>query len=422
MRAAAICVLSLSIGVQAQSNCSSSVSFADVHCACVQDPNSQVCALLKKGFYDGKMTVTPPKSGWLINNNNPRRATPTPAPQPVRPRQARVVPLPSKEYLRFLQPNAFLAAGFDFGKMLKLPGLMEAILGAGEESGDSRILAALGEIDHLWMSVGGPNDIVLLMTGKFENGKAAGLFYSQGIMPVFLGDAHAMMIGPEPSIQAALARMGRAAANDGWVTRRARELAKDHETWMVTEPPRNPSKGNDPPAMLETIRRFALGIRISGETSLEGEAIADSEAHAQKIAAWVDQIKQLLREKTGVGALDALNVRLEGPALRFAAKDDGLVTGDAGQVAMSSDFGVELYQLLMAGVPGTPLRTVAQDRIQAVNSGMKREEVLSLLGPPLSISAIQGLDVPKETWYYQVPFGKQYRIRLEDGVVVQTPF
>jgi hypothetical protein len=38
---------------------------------------------------------------------------------------------------------------------------------------------------------------------------------------------------------------------------------------------------------------------------------------------------------------------------------------------------------------------------------MKREEVLSLLGQPLSVSAIQGLDTPRETWTYQVAFGKQ---------------
>ena len=52
---------------------------------------------------------------------------------------------------------------------------------------------------------------------------------------------------------------------------------------------------------------------------------------------------------------------------------------------------------------------------------MKREEVLSLLGQPLSVSSIQGLDTPRETWTYQVPFGKQYTVRLDGGIVTAPP-
>jgi hypothetical protein len=57
-----------------------------------------------------------------------------------------------------------------------------------------------------------------------------------------------------------------------------------------------------------------------------------------------------------------------------------------------------------------------------VRQGMKREEVLSLVGPPLSIAAIQGLDEPRETWTYQVPFGKQLSVRLVNGIVSQPPY
>jgi hypothetical protein len=51
-------------------------------------------------------------------------------------------------------------------------------------------------MDHLWLSVAGPADVVILMTGKFQQGAAAGLFYSQGIRPVFLEGANAMIVGP----------------------------------------------------------------------------------------------------------------------------------------------------------------------------------------------------------------------------------
>ena len=112
-------------------------------------------------------------------------------------------------------------------------------------------------MDHLWLSLAPPNDVVLLMTGKFEQGVAAGMFYAQGVQPVFLGGAHAMLIGSEPSIQAALARLAKPAATGGWVARRARELSKDHETWIVTEPP---PATNRPATAFSAIRQFAMGI------------------------------------------------------------------------------------------------------------------------------------------------------------------
>jgi hypothetical protein len=114
-------------------------------------------------------------------------------------------------------------------------------------------------------------------------------------------------------------------------------------------------------------------------------------------------------------------VERTGATLRFAAKDDGLLDGAAGKAAMNSDFGVELYGVIMAGFPGMPSRAVAGDKLLAVKAGMNREEVLSLLGRPLAVSAIQGLDVPRETWTYQAPFGKPLTMRLDGGVVTVPP-
>jgi hypothetical protein len=286
------------------------------------------------------------------------------------------------------------------------------------EDARKKVLNALKEMDHLWLSFVAPNDIVILMTGRFEQGVAANMFYSQGVYPVFLGNAHAMMVGPEPSVQAALARLAKPAANDNWAARRARELSKDHETWIVSEPPHRTSPGS---GALPTIRQFALGFRLSGDAGIDGEVVADSDANAEQIAAWVEHMKSLIREKTGVGALDSLAVQRTGPALKFAAKGDSLLAGDAGKAAVSSDFGVELYSIVMSGFPGAVTRTVAQDKLLAIKAGMKREEVLALVGPPLSVSAINGLDTPRETWTYQIPFGKQATVRLDGGVVTAPP-
>ncbi len=330
-----------------------------------------------------------------------------------------MVPLAHKDYLRFLPPNAQLAVGFDFEKVFQSPELMAAVFGQAEGEDDrKKIVGALKEMDHLWLSFVAPNDVVVVMTGKFEQGVAAGMFYAQGIQPVFLGGAHAMMVGPEPSIQAALDRLAKPAANGGWVSRRARELSKDHETWIVTEPP--PGM-NQTTTAFSAIRKFSLGVRLSGAAAIDGEVVADSEASAEKIAAWVDRMKAGIRDKTGVGVLDPLTVERAGATLRFAAKDDALLAGEAGKSAMNSDLGVELYGVIMAGFPGMPARTVAEDKLLSVKTGMQREEVLSLLGPPLSVSSIQGLDIPRETWTYQIPFGRQLTLRLDGGVVTTAP-
>jgi hypothetical protein len=321
--------------------------------------------------------------------------------------------LATKDYLRFLHPNAHFAAGFDFEKLFRSPELMSTLFG-GSEDEDARIkvAAALKEMDHLWLSLASPTDFLILMTGRFEQGAAAGMFYAQGINPVFLGGAHVMMVGPEPSIQAALTRLSAPAATGGWVARRARELSQDHETWIVNELP----LGANQATALQSIRQFALGFHVLGEESVDGEAVADSDASAEKIAAWVDQIKAASH-----GALDSLAIERSGTHLRFVAKGNGLMTTDAGKTAMNSDLGVELYSVMMTGFPGAPARTVAGDKLLSVKAGMKQEEVLRLLGQPLSVAGIQGLDTPRETWTYQIPFGKQVTLRLDGGVVTVLP-
>ena len=408
------------LAAQGQPNCTGVALDVDARCACIKFPNSDSCALVKSGLYEhlqhpdwDKMKSM--NSGLVGTIAPPVAPSATRTAPPSRPRQARVVPLATKDYLRFLPPNAQLAVGFDFAKLFQSPELMAAVFGQGDGPDDrNKIMGALKEMDHLWLSVAAPNDVVILMTGKFEQGVAAGMFYAQGVQPVFLGGAGAMLIGSEASIQAALARLAKPAAPGGWVARRARELAKDHETWIVTEPP---AQGNAADTTFSAVRQFAMGIRLSGTASMEGEVVADSDAGAEKIAAWVERMKGAIREKTGVGALDALTVERAGATLRFAATDNALLSGDAGKTAMNSDVGVELYSLIMAGFPGAPARTVAEEKLLSVKAGMKREEVLNLLGPPLTVASIQGLDTPRETWTYQVPFGKQFTLRLDAGVV-----
>lgn len=404
-------------------NCNGVGLDVDIRCACVKDPNGQTCDLYKrnKAMYDGNLKLTPPAPHVKPSDLPGAKSTPAPRSSSSRAQQARVLALPSTDYIRVIHPNAMAAVGVDLGKLAQMD-LMQAMLGMpGGADQKEKIAGAFKEMDHLWLSVSAPADAVALMTGHFEQGAAAGMFYSDGVRPVFLGGPGVMMIGPEASIQAALARMAKPVAGDGWVAQRAKDLARDHEVWIAMEPPAGSKQDAASAAPLQGIRRFALGVRMTGKMSLDGEVVAGSDAGAQKIAEWVDQLKAALRQKTGAGALDALKVTLDGPSVHFSAVDDGLLAGDAGKKALNSDLGVELARLITGGLPGEQVATVAEDRILQVHQGMKRDEVLALLGKPQSVRSIQGLDEPVETWMYQVPFGKQYSVRLEGGVVSQPP-
>ena len=412
-----IAVFSVSLAAQSAPNCTGVGLDVDARCACIKNPSGKLCEMVRAGFYDPKpFKVTPLDLGLGRPVTQPRTTAPRPA---AGPRHARVVPMAHKDYLRFLHPNAQLVAGGAIGKLFQSSEFSSALFGAPEnKDAENKVIAALQEMDHLWLSVAKKNEVVLLMTGKFERGATADMFYTQGIRPVFLGGAGAMLIGSEPSIQAALERINKpVAAQVGWATRRALTMSRDHETWIVSER----SGTSSGTAAFQAVRQFALGFRLTGEMGVDGEVVADSEAGATGIATWAEQIKAEMRQKASVGALDSLNIECTGATVRFWATGDTLLEGEAGKTALRSDFGVELYALIMGSFPGMSVRTVAEDKLLAVKAGMKRDEVLSLLGPPLSVSSIQGLETPRETWTYQIPFGKQYTARLEAGVV-SKPF
>jgi hypothetical protein len=64
-----------------------------------------------------------------------------------------------------------LVAGVDFERVFQSPELMSSLF-AQADFADARLKAmgALKEMDHLWLSFVPPSDVVVLMTGKFEQG------------------------------------------------------------------------------------------------------------------------------------------------------------------------------------------------------------------------------------------------------------
>src|SRR5260370_41649966 len=101
----------------------------DARCGCVKDPSSQLCALVKAGAYepiDWSKINKPLNLGLSGTMGRPATRTAAPA-QPLRPQQARVAPLVTNDYLRFLHTNAQLVSGFDFEKVFQSAALMASL-------------------------------------------------------------------------------------------------------------------------------------------------------------------------------------------------------------------------------------------------------------------------------------------------------
>jgi len=410
---------------QSRPNCTGVARDVDARCACEKDPSSKLCEMVRAGFYEPVdfRKVKPNLAGYWGGESSVG-VTRMPSVQPAKPQPARVVPLAHKDYLRFLHPNAQLALGIDFKKVFDMAAMMGALFEQEDGKTTPRALAALKETDNMWLSVANERDALLLMTGRFEQGAAANLFYSQGIRPVFLGGAGVMLIGAEPSIQAALARLAAApsnAAGQNWISRRAREMAKDHEIWIAGAPPAILKKSLSP---FSGVQEFAIGVRLSSDQGIDGEVVADSAESAERIAVWLGRIKELLKGQPQTEELASLTLEKSGANLRFSTK--GLASqaskpASTPNPALDSEFGAELYSLVMAGIPGQPPRAVAGDKLRQVKKGMKSEEVIALVGPPLGVMSIQGLEESRENWTYQVAFGKQMTLRLDANVVTVEP-
>ena len=432
MRIASLILLAVvPMAAQSRPNCTGVARDVDVRCACEKDPRSKQCEMVRAGFYEpvdfrkskplvlGDLTGRPAVTVGSVRPGRPGRPQPAAKPQP-----ARVVPLAHKDYLRFIHPNPQLVVGLDFKKVFEMAAMMGTLFEQEDGKTTPRAIAALKETDNMWLSIVNERDIVLLMTGQFEQGAAAGLFYAQGIRPVFLGGAGAMMIGAEPSIQAALARLAAPPLkNDAQnaIARRAKELAKDHEVWIAGTPPPILKRS---PSPLSGVQEFAIGIRLSGEAGVDGEVTADSPESAGQIAAWLEKIKAMAKGTARTEEIQSLALEQAGATLRFSAKvslASATPVGADPNPALDSEFGAELYALALAGIPGQPLRAVAGDKLRLVKKGMKSEEVIALVGPPLGVMSIQGLEETRENWTYQVAFGKSMTMRLEGGIVVIEP-
>src|SRR5262249_53329333 len=109
-------------------------------------------------------------------------------------------------------------------------------------------------------------------------------------------------------------------------------------------------------------------------------------------------------------------------AVRFSAREAvATASSQAPNPALDSDFGAEIYSLFLAGIPGQPARAVAGERLRTVKKGMSKDQVIALVGPPLAVMSIQGLEEPRETWTYQIAFGKQMTLRLDNNLVTVEP-
>ena len=95
-----VALLGVPFAAHSQPNCTGMALDFDARCGCVKDPSSQLCALVKAGAYepiDWSKINKPLNLGLSGTMGRPATRTAVPA-QLVRPQQARVVPLVTKDY------------------------------------------------------------------------------------------------------------------------------------------------------------------------------------------------------------------------------------------------------------------------------------------------------------------------------------
>lgn len=186
-------ILALPLAAQSNSNqkppdCNGLTAEFDSRCACVLHPNGQLCKItraMSKPMVD--LTGAGLKPGAAGSSAASPGGTVVIPQTPVGPSAARTVALNHKDYLRFIHPDSRTALGLDLAKLMSLapPELAGTLLGGQEMN--AQIAAAMKEIDQFLISLAGPNDVLLLLTGKFEGGATTGMFLGHGVSPVMLG-------------------------------------------------------------------------------------------------------------------------------------------------------------------------------------------------------------------------------------------
>lgn len=336
------------------------------------------------------------------------------------------------DYLRFIPPDAEIAAGFEVKQVASLiDAMIVQMMGPDARKSAAKGMDALRQIDRLWLAArdSGSEGALILVTGRFERGSGLEALKAPGMIQVFVGGPNAMLIGSEKAVRAALRRLNAPQdGDDGWVGDQARQLAPDHDFWLAMQPRADLQQVA---SQLQGMRQFSLAAKLHDETRLDGELVTVSETIMDKLMATVDEAKaRMIKDNPKTRAtLDKMTVERDGDTLRFSAKGGKLSTQQ-----FSTEIARQLHGMVSAMMPTpgggalqrpqavaaaveTPSAAVADEKLLAVKKGMKRAEVVGLIGKPATVSSISGLEVQRETWTYRLESGKKVTLRLDDGVV-----
>ena len=351
--------------------------------------------------------------------------------QPLGGAPPRTVPLPRNDYLTFIHPDAQAVIGFDFKPVTTLIDALISEMAGPNAKKTTKGLDGMKELDRVWISIQGTTgaqDVLVLMTGHFERGALAAELTNApgGFARVFLGGPNVMLAGPEASVKAALVRLSAPGkeATLGWAAEQAREFSTDHDFWIAAQPG---AELQQMAGQFGGLTHFVFGAKLHNEASFDGEFGAVSDAIIDKMMVELEATKaKAIKENPKMRALlEKLAVERDGMVLRFSAQG-GKINPKQFASELSKQVRTVMSSLLSGGASQqraiVDLKVLVPDeKLEGVKKGMTRDEVTGLLGKPVMVSSISGLDVPRESWTYHLASGKKVTLRLDDGVVSSLP-
>jgi hypothetical protein len=375
-----------------------------IRCACVKDPNGQVCDLYKrnKSMYDGNgVQMWTPPAGLGTETTNRSDSSPS---RTVRATRQQAAPVSAKllpadtPFWRILPPGTRMAVGMRPQWMANSKFLAQLMRMAGPVGGQNvdamrRELAAVDTVIMATTRMGGAPLILARAEDVVRATKAER-------DPYVYVDPDTILVGDGRETDAAMNRLfsqGEPSAE----AKMAERVAPWSDFWLVMNLTTAPG---DLAARLPGATRLTAGMAVRDGITVECWFDTASPQAARRLA---DRLRNNPKGTPIVDQIDGAQAAIEerGSSVRLYARLPG-----AKELAAS------------AASRAPALAPVSRAKVSEVHEGMSRAEVEALLGKAHSETTIDGGDSAIATLMYNLDDNGTAQVRTVDGKVEWVRF